>query len=57
MKNSRLDKPRFIIGLAVVVMAVLLFLLTGITPPGIATIAVVGLITIATSRKRNRQDE
>ena len=54
LKNSQRDKPHFIVGLALVIVAALMFLLTDYSTAGIIAIGVLGLISIATSRRGNR---
>jgi hypothetical protein len=54
MKSSRLNKSRFIVGLILVVVAVLMFLFTkgDYSTSGAIAIGVLGLISIAISRRR-----
>jgi len=54
MNASRLNKPRFIVGLVVVAAAVLMvvFGLGEFPVAGVAAIGIVGIICIATARKR-----
>jgi hypothetical protein len=50
MLSPRIQKPRFIIGLLLVAIAVLMFLLGDYPVAGVAAVAVLGLISIATAR-------
>lgn len=54
MDTSRLNKPRLIVGLVIVAAAVLMVVFgRGEFPvAGVAAIAIVGLLSIATARKR-----
>jgi len=54
MTGSRLNKPRFIVGLVIVAVAVLMVVLGLEEFPvaGVAAIGVVGIICIATARRR-----
>ncbi len=54
MKGSQLNKSRFIVGIVLVVIAVLMFLFTkgDYSPSGAIAIGVLGLISIAISRRR-----
>lgn len=53
MKSSRLNKSRFVVGMALVVMAVLMFLFAGenYATAGAIGIGVIGLVSIAISRR------
>jgi hypothetical protein len=52
MKNSQLIKSRFIVGIVVVVVAVLMFLVGDYSPAGVTAILILGLTSIAISRRR-----
>jgi len=52
MKNFRLEQARFVVGLVLVVIAVLMFLFKDYTTAGAIPIGVLGLISIGTSRER-----
>lgn len=54
MRSSHLSKPRFIVGIILVAIAVLMFLFaTGdYSSAGAIAIGVLGLVSIATSRKK-----
>ena len=54
MKRSQLDKSRFIVGIVLVVIAVLIFLFAkgNYSTAGAIGIGVLGLISIAISRRR-----
>jgi hypothetical protein len=54
MNTSRLDKSRFIVGIALVTVAALMFLFfrETITTAGAIAIAVLALVSIAVSKKR-----
>lgn len=54
MSNFRLNKSRFIVGVALVIIAVLVFLFAGgdYATAGAIGIGVLGLISIAISRSR-----
>ncbi len=51
MKNSRINLPRFIVGVVLVVVAILMLLFGDYATAGVAAVGVVGLISIATSRR------
>ncbi len=52
MKKSQLNKSRFIVGLILMVTAVLIFLFTDYSSAGVITLGVLGLLSIAISRKK-----
>ncbi len=52
MKGSQLNKSRFIVGIALVVVAVLLLLFGDYSTAGVIAILVLGLTSIAISRER-----
>ncbi len=54
MKSPQLNKSRFIVGIVLVVIAVLMFLFVkgDYSTAGVIAIGVLGLISIAISRKR-----
>ena len=54
MNTPRLNKPRLIVGLVIVAAAVLMvvFGLGEFPVAGVAAIAIIGLVTIATARTR-----
>ena len=52
MKSSNLNKARFVVGIILVVMAVLMFLFTDYSTAGAVAIGVIGLVSIGISRRR-----
>ena len=52
MKKSQLNKSRFIVGLILVVTAVMIFLLTDYSAASVIALGVIGLLSIAISRKK-----
>ena len=54
MKSSQLNRSRFIVGITLVVIAVLIFLFAkgGYSTAGAIGIGVLGLVSIAISRRR-----
>lgn len=54
MKNSQLNKSRFIVGIILVLIAVLMFLFVkgDASTAGVTAIAILGLVSIAISRRK-----
>jgi hypothetical protein len=52
MKRSRLSWSRFILGVILVAVAVLMFLFTDLPSAGAIAIGVLGLVSIAISRRK-----
>lgn len=52
MKSSQLNKSRFIIGIVLMGIAVLMFLFGDYSTAGVIAIAILGLVSIAISRRR-----
>jgi hypothetical protein len=52
MKRSRLSWSRLIVGIVLVAMAVLIFLFTDYATAGAIAIGVLGLVSIAISRRK-----
>ena len=54
MKNSQLNKPQLIVGIALCLMAALLFLFAegAYSTAGVITLLILGLAAIATSRRK-----
>jgi len=52
MNDSQLKKSRFIVGIVVVVIAALMFLFGDFSTSGVTVIAILGLTSIAISRKK-----
>ena len=54
MKSSQLNKSRFIVGIVLVVIAAMMFLFTkgGYSTAGVVAIGVLGLTSIAISRRK-----
>ena len=52
MDDSKLNKSRFIVGIIVVIIAILMFLFGDYSTAGVIVIFILGLISIAISRKK-----
>jgi len=52
--TSGLDRPRFLVGLALVAVAVFMLLFRDYATAGVVAITVLGLVSIGTARSRPR---